>query len=300
MNRTDFERKYMTHFSEQQKAAVFADEGPVLLLAVPGGGKTTVLVTRLAYMILCRGIRPDRILTLTYTVAATRDMEARFRELLKSDSLSSEHCGLSGETASEYCGLSGETVPEFRTINGISAKIIQYYGKLLGKQSFMLLKDEKEKLRRLSAIYRKIEENYATESELHALAARITYIKNGMLSQDEINELEREEDYHLAVIYQAYLKELRAEHLMDYDDQMRYAFSILKASPETLLHFQKKYPYICVDEAQDTSRIQHSMETRTRAFMVSVQHTRRHFLILSGTTRVRVYWSWRIIIVQSR
>ena len=101
MNRTDFERKYMTHFSEQQKAAVFADEGPVLLLAVPGGGKTTVLVTRLAYMILCRGIRPDRILTLTYTVAATRDMEARFLELLKSDSLSSEHCGLSGETASE-------------------------------------------------------------------------------------------------------------------------------------------------------------------------------------------------------
>ena len=259
MNRTEFEEKYMTHFSEQQKAAVFADEGPVLLLAVPGGGKTTVLVTRLAYMILCRGIRTDRILTLTYTVAATRDMEARFRELLKSDSLSSEHCGLSGETASEYCGLSGETVPEFRTINGISAKIIQYYGKLLGKQSFMLLKDEKEKLRRLSAIYRKIEENYATESELHALAARITYIKNGMLSQDEINELEREENYHLAGIYHTYLKELRAEHLMDYDDQMRYAFSILKASPETLSHFQKQYPFICVDEAQDTSRIQHSI-----------------------------------------
>jgi DNA helicase-2/ATP-dependent DNA helicase PcrA len=235
-------------------------------------------------MILCRGIRPDRILTLTYTVAATRDMEARFRELLKSDSLSSEHCGLSGETASEhcglsgetaseYCGLSGETVPEFRTINGISAKIIQYYGKLLGKQSFILLKDEKEKLRRLSAIYRKIEENYATESELHALAARITYIKNGMLSQDEINELEREENYHLAGIYHTYLKELRAEHLMDYDDQMRYAFSILKASPETLSHCQKKYPYLCVDEAQDTSLIQHKIiallaRKRQNIFMV--------------------------------
>lgn len=210
-------------------------------------------------MILCRGIRPDRILTLTYTVAATRDMEARFRELLKSDSLSSEHCGFSGETASEYCGLSGETVPEFRTINGISAKIIQYYGKMLGKQSFILLKDEKEKLRRLSAIYRKTEESYATESELHALAARITYIKNGMLSQEEISELEREEDFHLAEIYYTYLKELRAEHLMDYDDQMRYAFSILRSSPETLSHFQKMYPYICVDEAQDTSRIQHSI-----------------------------------------
>lgn len=207
-----------------------------------------MLVTRLAYMILCRGIRPDQILTLTYTVAATRDMGARFRELMKNSLLSSEHCGSSREIS-----------PEFRTINGISAKIIQYYGVLLGKQPFALLKDEKEKQRRLSAIYRKIEENYATESELHALAARITYIKNGILSEMEIDELEREEEFHLAEIYRTYLKELRAEGLMDYDDQMRYAFSILKASPETLSHFQEQYPYICVDEAQDTSRIQHNI-----------------------------------------
>ena len=248
MKPTEFEQKYMSSFSGQQKAAVLADEGPVLLLAVPGGGKTTVLVTRLAYMILCRGIRPDRILTLTYTVAATRDMEARFRKLIPD-------VPPSAGTAPYLQGLS----PEFRTINGISAKIIQYYARLRGQQPFTLLTDEKEKLRRLSGIYREIEGTFAPESELRALATRITYIKNGMLSQEEIDELDSTEDFRLADLYRTYTKELRAEGLMDYDDQMRYALNILKASPETLAYFQEQYPYICVDEAQDTSRIQHTI-----------------------------------------
>lgn len=62
----------------QQEAAVQAAEGPVLLLAVPGSGKTTVLLHRLGYLIFCRGVAPERILTVTYTVAATRDMAERF------------------------------------------------------------------------------------------------------------------------------------------------------------------------------------------------------------------------------
>ena len=64
--------------NQQQAAAVQAADGPVLLLAVPGSGKTTVLIHRLGYLMDCRGIPPERILTVTYTVAATRDMRARF------------------------------------------------------------------------------------------------------------------------------------------------------------------------------------------------------------------------------
>ena len=63
--------------NQQQAAAVQAADGPVLLLAVPGSGKTTVLIHRLGYLMDCRGIPPERILTVTYTVAATRDMRAR-------------------------------------------------------------------------------------------------------------------------------------------------------------------------------------------------------------------------------
>ena len=74
----EFESRYPVKLNEQQKAAVRSVEGPVLLLAVPGSGKTTVLVTRLGYMILCKGIAPEKILTVTYTVAATKVMSRRF------------------------------------------------------------------------------------------------------------------------------------------------------------------------------------------------------------------------------
>lgn len=81
MTPEEFTARYMPQFSEQQKAAVRETEGPVLLLAVPGSGKTTVLVTRLGYMALCRGIDPAHILAVTYTVAATRELRALYRAL---------------------------------------------------------------------------------------------------------------------------------------------------------------------------------------------------------------------------
>ena len=74
MTWTEFSSRFPIQLNQQQESAVQSVEGPVLLLAVPGSGKTTVLVTRLGYMIFCKGIAPERILTVTYTVAATKDM----------------------------------------------------------------------------------------------------------------------------------------------------------------------------------------------------------------------------------
>ena len=74
----EFEQTFPIRLNAQQKSAVQSVNGPVLLLAVPGSGKTTVLVTRLGYMIYCKGIDPEKILTVTYTVAATKDMSRRF------------------------------------------------------------------------------------------------------------------------------------------------------------------------------------------------------------------------------
>ena len=73
----EFEQTFPIRLNAQQKSAVQSVNGPVLLLAVPGSGKTTVLVTRLGYMIYCKGIDPEKILTVTYTVAATKDMSRR-------------------------------------------------------------------------------------------------------------------------------------------------------------------------------------------------------------------------------
>ena len=234
----EFERKFPQKLNEQQKEAVQSVEGPVLLLAVPGSGKTTVLVTRLGYMIYAKGIAPEKILTVTYTVAATEDMAARFASLFGT------------EMADRLT---------FKTINGICAGIIHTYGRKTGRTPFALLNDEKVIADTLAKIYQKTERTYATESDLQTVRTLITYIKNSMLTEAEIQELDKTADMKISAIYKEYNSWLREQKLMDYDDQMVYAYTMLQRFPELLRLYQDKFPYLCVDEAQDTSKIQHAI-----------------------------------------
>ena len=236
MTELEFLDRYTKQLNPQQLEAVQTVEGPVLLLAVPGSGKTTVLVNRLGYMIYCKDIAPENILTLTYTVAATRDMAAKFTHIF-------------GEELSDRL--------EFRTINGICAKIIAYYGRMIGKTSFELCSDEKFTGQLLTNIYLNVEKDYPTESDIKNLRTLITYCKNMYLGADEIKKLGKDNDMDLYRIYESYNAKLKEQSMMDYDDQMIYAYKILKGSQVTLKHFQEIYRYICVDEAQDTSKIQH-------------------------------------------
>lgn len=234
----EFERKFPQKLNKQQKEAVQSVEGPVLLLAVPGSGKTTVLVTRLGYMIYARGIAPEKILTVTYTVAATEDMAARFAFLFGTD-------------------MADRLT--FKTINGICAGIIHTYGRKTGRTPFALLNDEKVIADTLAKIYQKTERTYATESDLQTVRTLITYIKNSMLTEAEIRELDKTADMKISAIYKEYNSWLREQKLMDYDDQMVYAYTMLQRFPELLSLYQDKFPYLCVDEAQDTSKIQHAI-----------------------------------------
>lgn len=234
----EFERKFPQKLNKQQKEAVQSVEGPVLLLAVPGSGKTTVLVTRLGYMIYAKGIAPEKILTVTYTVAATEDMAARFASLFGTD-------------------MADRLT--FKTINGICAGIIHTYGRKTGRTPFALLNDEKVIADTLAKIYQKTERTYATESDLQTVRTLITYIKNSMLTELEIRELDKTADMKISAIYKEYNTWLREQKLMDYDDQMVYAYTMLQRFPELLRLYQDKFPYLCVDEAQDTSKIQHAI-----------------------------------------
>lgn len=238
MDFKSFIDKLSIKLNAQQQEAVQAVNGPVLLLAVPGSGKTTVLVTRLGYMIYCCGINPSNILTLTYTVAATNDMRERF-----------------GRFFGEELGAA----LEFRTINSICAGIIKEYGRRIGKAPYELESDEKVLLGIISSIYQKCEDEYPTESDLKGIKTWLTYIKNMMLSDAEIKKLEKDAGCHLLDIYNAYCNELRMRKRIDYDDQMIYAYKLLRSSPELLGFYQNMFPYICVDEAQDTSKIQHEI-----------------------------------------
>lgn len=238
MDWNEFVNTFPIQLNQQQQEAVQSTEGAVLLLAVPGSGKTTVLVTRLGYMIYCRNIHPESILTVTYTVAATKDMSKRFADRF-------------GEEMAEKL--------EFRTINGICARIIQYYGRKIGKTPFELVKEEKNTTGMLVKICQEHGMGYPTESDLKNVRTMITYIKNMLLNDKEIQKLEEESDIRIRGIYQAYCSQMREKKWMDYDDQMLYAYKMLRMDSRLLEHFQNLYPYICVDEAQDTSKIQHAI-----------------------------------------
>ncbi len=236
MDKQVFLDKYTKHLNKKQLEAVQTVEGPVLLLAVPGSGKTTVLVNRLGYMIYCAGIQPEEILTLTYTVAATQDMSKRFESIF-------------GEEMHERL--------EFRTINGICAKVITRCARKAGLPEHELITDERTILQILAGILKNKLAEYPTESELKGFRTMIAYCKNMMLSEEEIKELGEKENIPLLDTFKEYNAYLRANKQIDYDDQMVYGYRLLLRDSEMLAFYQDKYRYICVDEAQDTSKIQH-------------------------------------------
>ena len=235
MTYNEFKSKYDLHLSPQQDQAVQATDGPTLLLAVPGSGKTTVLVARLGYMVFCKGIDPRSILTMTYTIAATKDMRQR---------------------CAAFFGAAMADALEFRTINGVSSRIIRRCEQLVGMAAFELVTDERQLNDIVGRIYQAVTHNYPTESDIKGIRTAITYIKNRMLSDAEVDAYKTDIE-QFPQIYRAYNIALRSQSRMDYDDQMVYAYRILKKYPEILQAFQNRYTHFCVDEAQDTSLIQH-------------------------------------------
>ncbi len=233
-----FATKYLSGLNAQQKEAVLAVQGPVLLLATPGSGKTTVLVTRLGYMTACCGIDPKSILTMTYTVAATRDMKSRYSSLF-------------GENSADAL--------QFRTINGVSASIISYFGRAYPQNPPFILEADEGKLNRIiRTVYQTVNNSYPEDGEIKDIRRLITYCKNMMLKEEEIRKLDTAVD-RFPELYRLYQETLQSRRQMDFDDQMIYAYSILRKYPELLRRFQKQYRYFCVDEAQDSSRIQHTI-----------------------------------------
>ena len=237
MTYEEFKTQYSIRLNRQQEEAVRQRSGPVLLLAVPGSGKTTVLVTRLGYMLYCKNIRPERILTVTYTVAATKDMKAR------------------------YVGFFGEEHADkltFRTINGLCAVVIGTYARQKGTEPFALLDDE----RQINSVIRDLlactGTAFPSDQQVKDARTHITYCKNMMLTEAEIHA-HKVDGMDFPRVYFEYQDYLLRSRRMDYDDQMVFTYRIFRQYPDVLAYFQSRWPYICVDEAQDTSKIQHAI-----------------------------------------
>lgn len=229
-----FCQQYGISLNKQQERAVQAVEGANLLLAVPGSGKTTVLVARLGYMILCKNINPDRILAMTFSKQAAKDMRKRF-------------CKVFGEQL-------GQCV-EFHTIHSVANQIVKRYAFLARKTPPKLLEDNKTLI--IDILKEHLGE-YPSDNDIAEAQAAITYIKNMSLSAEEIPEQDFAID-EMEKVYAKYQEVFAAQRLMDFDDQVVFAVQLLKALPQLLAEYHQRYSYICIDEAQDTSKAQHEL-----------------------------------------
>ena len=192
MTFTQFLHTYHLSLNAQQQRAVQTLDGPVLLLAVPGSGKTTVLVSR-----------PESILTMTYTVAAAQDMRQRFATLF------------GAETAQRL---------EFRTINGVCSRIISCYERITGRKAYTLMEQTSQQSALIGTLYHRLTGEYATESTIKAIQTAITYVKNQMItSEQELEQVEVEGMTNFPALYHAYTQALQQQQKMDYDDQLVYA-----------------------------------------------------------------------------
>lgn len=232
----EFKEKYHVILNKQQERALQAIEGAVLLLAVPGSGKTTVLVDRIGYMILVKNISPKNILALTYNKDAQLELQKRY--YLK-------------------FGSNINSKVEIRTLNSLALKIYEQYCSGM-KESKRLLVTGGEQYKIIRDICKQIRNvSYISHGEIQEILTAISYVKN-MMNEANISQYNYEIN-EFSEIYKKYQAELEKKQWMDFDDQLIFALNILQSYPEILEQYRKEYKYICVDEAQDTSKIQHEI-----------------------------------------
>ena len=233
----DFMEHYGLKLNEQQKEACLHLDQNVLLLAVPGSGKTTVLITRLGYMLIKKQIDPRRILTMTFTNAAADDMKEKFKAKFS--------CELPRE-------LTMGTIHSTCLKIAVMAQKFGYYGALPN------LVNEEDSRKIMIPIFRKVRREFERGSEIADILNAITYVKNMMLEKK--GDIEREGNARgirdLYQLYTDYCEELKNNNLMDFDDQIRYAYEALNESPEVFDFFNQQFKYVLIDEAQDTSLLQ--------------------------------------------
>ena len=247
-NNEEFQRyksQYNIQLTKEQDRAVQSVEGAVLLLAVPGSGKTSTMIARLGYMVLCKGISPENILVISYTNAAADELRRRM--------------------TSTFNLKDGSNI-KIATINSFCLEIINQYSLIKNKKNPYNLKPRQSSLYEFFSKRKNIN---LTKSELIEYDTTIGYIKNMMLfeNEDELAQVDSDR------IYKEYVNYCKENNYMDYDDQLIFAYKILLSAKDIRNTLENKYRYISVDEAQDNSKLQHEIirliaEKNNNIFMV--------------------------------
>jgi Superfamily I DNA and RNA helicases len=227
------------NLTEAQRKAVVHDQGPLLLLAVPGAGKTTVLILRLAYLILVKDVNPDTILCLTFGRAAAKEMSDRFTG-----------------NFSKY--ITGNI--HFSTIHSFAYEVVRTAFRQKGC-SYQIIEDltgTESKNGVLRRLYQQINSTTLTEETLEELQNAICFVKNSQIDPEKLEDVAVE---NFITIYNGYekYKQRHQPQLIDFDDMLLIAHTVLVENPPLLAKYQKRFAYILTDESQDTSLLQHKI-----------------------------------------
>lgn len=225
--------------NEQQRQALLADAGQYLLLAVPGAGKTTVLVGRLAHLICNRGVDPGQILTITFNRESARDMQRRFSQLF-----------------GEMC-----PAPHFSTIHSFCFGVLRRYAELRETRMPQLIEGASSPVRRDALLRQACTQagcGVPGDEELEELGAAVSFAKNNMTPREQLGEILCPVGDFKGVFAQ-YEAIKRENAWMDFDDMLLYTRRVFQKLPGLLEQYRQRYRYLNVDEAQDTSRVQHAI-----------------------------------------
>ena len=221
--------------NDMQKEAVYQTEGPVLILAGAGSGKTRVLTHRIAYLIEEKGVNPWNILAITFTNKAAGEMRERVDQLV---------------------GFGSESI-WVSTFHSACVRILRRFIDRLGYDTNFTIYDTDDQKSLMKEVCRYLQIDTKMYKE-RALLSAISSAKNEMISPEEYR-LEAEGDFSrkkIAEVYAEYEKQLRANNALDFDDLLVKAVQLFQTQPDVLEYYQERFRYIMVDEYQDTNTVQ--------------------------------------------
>ena len=227
---------FLDKLNTQQRQAVTAGSGPVLVLAGPGSGKTRVLTQRVAYLIASEGVRPYQILAVTFTNKAAREMEHRVQSLL-------------GEEATQGMMLG--------TFHAICARLLRREAEHLPIESNFVIFDADDQERIVKSIIREFNLNDKLYRPASVHAA-ISKAKNDLLSADDY-PITNYRDEVVKRIYVEYQKRLITSNAVDFDDLLVYTARLLEDFPTVREKYARRFVHVLVDEFQDTTLAQYSL-----------------------------------------
>ena len=221
--------------NKEQREAVFHTEGPLLILAGAGSGKTRVLTHRIAYLIDEKGVNPWNILAITFTNKAAGEMRERVDRIV---------------------GFGSESI-WVSTFHSTCVRILRRHIERLGYSTNFTIYDADDQKTLMKDVCKQLQIDTKIYKERSLLAA-ISSAKDEMITPDAY-ELNAAGDYHkqkIAKVYREYEKQLRSNNALDFDDLLVKTVQLLQTQPDILEYYQERFRYIMVDEYQDTNTVQ--------------------------------------------